>query len=78
MVDAAQLAPHRRIDLAGSGVDYLAFSGHKLYAPFGSGVLIGRPDWAFLSVVIWTVLSTIILLVRLLQGLVSFRYLSHA
>ncbi|GAA1049835.1 aminotransferase class V-fold PLP-dependent enzyme [Arthrobacter russicus] len=45
VVDAAQLAPHRRIDLAGSGVDYLAFSGHKLYAPFGSGVLIGRPDW---------------------------------
>lgn len=45
VVDAAQLAPHRRIDLATSGVDYLAFSGHKLYAPFGSGVLIGRPDW---------------------------------
>ena len=45
VVDAAQLAPHRRIDLAASGIDYLAFSGHKLYAPFGSGVLVGRPDW---------------------------------
>lgn len=45
VVDAAQLVPHRRIDLASSGVDYLAFSGHKLYAPFGSGVLVGRPDW---------------------------------
>ncbi|MCU1574162.1 MAG: Cysteine desulfurase [Micrococcaceae bacterium] len=45
VVDAAQLAPHRRIDLAADDIDYLAFSGHKLYAPFGAGVLIGRPDW---------------------------------
>ena len=44
-VDAAQLAPHRRIDLAATGVDYLAFSGHKLYAPYGAGVLVGRRDW---------------------------------
>ena len=26
-------------------VDYLAMSGHKLYAPYGAGVLVGRPDW---------------------------------
>lgn len=45
VVDAAQLAPHRRIDIAADDVDYLAFSGHKLYAPFGSGVLVGRADW---------------------------------
>ncbi|MFC6010111.1 aminotransferase class V-fold PLP-dependent enzyme [Nocardia lasii] len=45
LVDAAQLAPHRRISLRESGIDYLAFSGHKLYAPFGSGVLVGRRDW---------------------------------
>jgi selenocysteine lyase/cysteine desulfurase len=44
-VDGAQLVPHRRVDLAASGVDYLAFSGHKLYAPFGAGVLVGRRDW---------------------------------
>lgn len=44
-VDGAQLVPHRRISLRDSGVDYLAFSGHKLYAPFGSGVLVGRADW---------------------------------
>ena len=44
-VDAAQLAPHRRINITADGVDYLAFSGHKLYAPFGAGVLVGRPDW---------------------------------
>lgn len=45
VVDAAQLAPHRPIDISGWDVDYLAFSGHKLYAPFGSGVLVGRADW---------------------------------
>ncbi|HLU58043.1 MAG TPA: aminotransferase class V-fold PLP-dependent enzyme [Pseudonocardia sp.] len=44
-VDAAQLAPHRRVDIAASGVDYLALSGHKLYAPFGAGALVGRRDW---------------------------------
>lgn len=44
-LDAAQLAPHRRIDLAATGVDYLALSGHKLYAPYGAGALIGRRDW---------------------------------
>ena len=40
-VDAAQLAPHRRVDMAGAGIDFLALSGHKLYAPFGSGALVG-------------------------------------
>ncbi|WP_280293767.1 aminotransferase class V-fold PLP-dependent enzyme [Nocardia abscessus] len=45
LVDAAQLAPHRRISLRDTGIDYLAFSGHKLYAPFGAGVLVGRRDW---------------------------------
>jgi selenocysteine lyase/cysteine desulfurase len=44
-VDAAQLAPHRRIDLAATGVDYVALSGHKLYAPYGAGALVGRRDW---------------------------------
>ena len=42
-VDAAQLAPHRPIDMAHDGIDHLAFSGHKLYAPFGAGALISRP-----------------------------------
>jgi selenocysteine lyase/cysteine desulfurase len=45
VVDAAQLAPHRPIDLRHIGADYLVFSGHKLYAPFGAGVLVGRSDW---------------------------------
>ncbi|MHB8329845.1 MAG: aminotransferase class V-fold PLP-dependent enzyme [Acidimicrobiales bacterium] len=39
VVDAAQLAPHRPIP---AEADYVAFSGHKLYAPYGSGVLVGQ------------------------------------
>jgi selenocysteine lyase/cysteine desulfurase len=45
VLDAAQLAPHRRVDIATTGVDYLVLSGHKLYAPYGAGALIGRRDW---------------------------------
>ncbi|MEB3367026.1 aminotransferase class V-fold PLP-dependent enzyme [Saccharopolyspora mangrovi] len=45
VLDAAQLAPHRPIRLAELDVDYAALSGHKLYAPFGAGALIGRADW---------------------------------
>ncbi|WP_407652528.1 aminotransferase class V-fold PLP-dependent enzyme [Amycolatopsis cynarae] len=44
-LDAAQLAPHRPISLTGLDVDYVVLSGHKLYAPFGAGALIGRADW---------------------------------
>ncbi len=44
MVDAAQLAPHRPIELGHPDdprhLDLLVFSGHKLYAPFGAGVLV--------------------------------------
>ncbi|MEV6418984.1 aminotransferase class V-fold PLP-dependent enzyme [Streptomyces sp. NPDC051662] len=45
VLDAAQLAPHHPVDIAELDVDWVAFSGHKLYAPFGSGVLAGRADW---------------------------------
>lgn len=45
VLDAAQLAPHHPVDVAELDVDWVAFSGHKLYAPFGSGVLAGRADW---------------------------------
>ncbi len=44
-VDGAQLVPHRGFSLAASDVDYVAFSGHKTYAPFGAGALVGRRDW---------------------------------
>jgi selenocysteine lyase/cysteine desulfurase len=42
LVDAAQLVAHRKMDMKASGIDYLAFSAHKVYAPFGTGVLIVR------------------------------------
>ncbi|WP_377272006.1 aminotransferase class V-fold PLP-dependent enzyme [Peterkaempfera sp. SMS 1(5)a] len=45
VLDAAQLAPHQRVSVRELGVDWVAFSGHKLYAPFGAGVLAGRSDW---------------------------------
>jgi selenocysteine lyase/cysteine desulfurase len=44
-VDAAQFAPHLPVDLTAWDADYVALSGHKLYAPFGIGVLAGRADW---------------------------------
>ncbi|MFF0743330.1 aminotransferase class V-fold PLP-dependent enzyme [Streptomyces sp. NPDC004111] len=45
VLDAAQLAPHHPVSVKELDVDWVAFSGHKLYAPFGSGVLAGRADW---------------------------------
>ncbi|MFC7496906.1 MULTISPECIES: aminotransferase class V-fold PLP-dependent enzyme [unclassified Nocardioides] len=42
LVDAAQLAPTTPVDVQDLGVDYLAFSFHKLLAPFGVGVLYAR------------------------------------
>jgi cysteine desulfurase / selenocysteine lyase len=48
VVDAAQLAPHRPINMKPSDpshrLDYLVFSAHKMYAPFGIGVIIGDRD----------------------------------
>lgn len=41
-VDAAQLIAHHKIDIDRCGIDFLVFSGHKVYAPFGTGVLIAR------------------------------------
>ncbi|MFI5627260.1 aminotransferase class V-fold PLP-dependent enzyme [Nocardioides sp. NPDC051685] len=45
LVDGAQLLAHRHFSLAATGADYVAFSGHKLYAPYGAGALVGRRDW---------------------------------
>ena len=42
LVDAAQLVAHRKVEMERCGIDYLAFSAHKVYAPFGSGVLVAR------------------------------------
>jgi selenocysteine lyase/cysteine desulfurase len=40
LVDAAQLVAHRKVGIEECGIDYLAFSAHKVYAPFGCGVLV--------------------------------------
>jgi cysteine desulfurase / selenocysteine lyase len=49
LVDCAQLAPHRAIDMRPHGdpahLDFVAISGHKLYAPYGSGALIGPREF---------------------------------
>lgn len=48
IVDGAQLVPHIKVDMTGNSeeesIDFLVFSGHKLYAPFGSGVIIGLKE----------------------------------
>jgi selenocysteine lyase/cysteine desulfurase len=40
VVDGAQLVPHRPVDMVATGIDVLAFSGHKMHAPFGTGALV--------------------------------------
>lgn len=48
LVDCAQLAPHRAIDMRPDDdvehLDFVALSAHKMYAPYGTGALIGRRD----------------------------------
>ena len=44
LVDGAQAVPHQRVDVRSLGCDFYAFSGHKLFAPSGVGVLWGRRE----------------------------------
>ena len=48
-VDAAQLAPHHSIDVRQADdpghLDFVSFSGHKMYAPYGAGVLVAPRDF---------------------------------
>jgi selenocysteine lyase/cysteine desulfurase len=48
VVDCAQLAPHRKVDMRPlqdpTHLDYVTISAHKMYAPFGTGALVGRRD----------------------------------
>ncbi len=44
LVDAAQTVPHQRVDVQAEDIDFLTFSGHKLYGPTGVGVLYGKHD----------------------------------
>ena len=45
LVDAAQSAPHTRMDVQQLDCDFMAFSGHKMYGPTGIGVLYGKQEW---------------------------------
>jgi cysteine desulfurase / selenocysteine lyase len=44
LVDAAQAVPHRPVNVAALGADFVAFTGHKMGGPTGVGVLWGRPE----------------------------------
>lgn len=45
VLDAAQSAPHKKLDVRKLDVDFLAFSGHKMLSPTGIGVLYGKRKW---------------------------------
>jgi cysteine desulfurase/selenocysteine lyase len=45
VLDAAQSAPHMQVDVQAIGADFVAFSGHKMLAPMGSGGLYGRLEF---------------------------------
>lgn len=45
LVDAAQSIPHLKVDVRDMDCDFLAFSGHKVYAPTGIGVLYAKQEW---------------------------------
>ena len=44
VIDAAQLAPHKKIDFPSVGCDFMAVAGHKMMAPKGLGLLLGTKD----------------------------------
>lgn len=45
LLDGAQSVPHMTVDVQELDVDFLVFSGHKIYGPTGVGVLYGKEDW---------------------------------
>lgn len=49
LVDCAQFAPHRKVDMLADDhpehLDFVALSAHKMYAPYGTGALIGQTKW---------------------------------
>lgn len=45
LVDGAQSIPHMKVDVQDLDVDFYCFSGHKVYAPTGVGILYGKEEW---------------------------------
>ncbi|MDR1102507.1 MAG: cysteine desulfurase [Tannerella sp.] len=45
LIDGAQAVAHRPVDVQALDADFYTFSGHKIYAPAGIGVLYGREQW---------------------------------
>jgi len=45
LVDGAQAVPHQKVDVQEMDCDFYCFSGHKMYAPMGIGVLYGKEQW---------------------------------
>jgi cysteine desulfurase / selenocysteine lyase len=45
LVDAAQSVPHFPVDVQDLDADFFIFSGHKMFAPTGSGVMYGKREW---------------------------------
>jgi cysteine desulfurase / selenocysteine lyase len=45
LADGAQAIQHGKVDVQELGVDFYAFSGHKVFGPTGIGVLYGKEDW---------------------------------
>ncbi len=45
LIDGAQSVPHMKVDVQDLDADFFAFSGHKIYAPTGVGVLYGKEEW---------------------------------
>ena len=45
LVDGAQAIPHMKVDVQDLDADFYCFSGHKVYAPTGVGILYGKEEW---------------------------------
>ena len=45
LIDAAQAVQHLHVDVQELDVDFLVFSGHKMYGPTGVGILYGKEEW---------------------------------
>ncbi len=45
MIDGAQAVSHEKVDVQALDCDFYCFSGHKMYAPMGIGIMYGKEEW---------------------------------